>query len=149
MSAEAVKRGRGRPRKDGQPNKSSSSVPVQKNPDCEPATKGYVKCIARQVSDHRHEQNFIPFFNCAIAIICWFVIVYAIVIKVAMPETIYWAISAIAIVTALSTFDGFLNDVGVTNTSNKANCEAIQKYIPPEEIQRVCEVFNKKKECEE
>ena len=44
----AVKRGRGRPRKDGQLN--WSSMPA--NPDCEPASKGYVKCIARALTKH-------------------------------------------------------------------------------------------------
>ena len=37
-----VKRGRGRPRKVVEPE-------APKNPDCEPATKGFVKCIARTV----------------------------------------------------------------------------------------------------
>lgn len=44
-----VKRGRGRPRKDGKV--------IVKNPDCEVATKGYVKCVGRTViatSDHSH-----------------------------------------------------------------------------------------------
>ena len=46
-----VKRGRGRSRKEEEP-------PEVKNPDCETATKGYVKCLLRKISAaswHQHD----------------------------------------------------------------------------------------------
>lgn len=50
MSTE-VKRGRGRPWKVVEPD-------ATKNPDCEPATKGFVKCVVRKAAEHKHKFGF-------------------------------------------------------------------------------------------
>lgn len=33
----------------------AKKVAVKKNPDCDPVTKGYVKCLMRKTYNHRHE----------------------------------------------------------------------------------------------
>ena len=148
MSVEAVKRGRGRPRKDGQPNKSN--VPMQKNPDCEPATKGYVKCIARKfyqeqiIKNLEHRQGSI-----GVDAGFWFIVtimfgvLYLINSRIEVLTLFF--ISLALLINALIQYTGYLDTI---RCSGK-NTDFMEKYVPPEEIQRVCEVSNKKKECEE
>ena len=138
MPAE-LKRGRGRPRKDGQPVHSSKP----KNPDYEPATKGYVKCIARKLADHTHKRP-LPMLNLSVAIAgytsgaCWIF---------AIPETEIYKpslITGIFLISIVCTIN--LIDWGLQTETKTASGDfsVIQKYQPPAEC---CEPA--KKECEE
>ena len=121
------------------------------NPDCEPATKGYVKCIARKfhkeqvVGNLKHQQEG-HLIDCA----GWLILSIFFGIMSFLTSSIYMIIGLFISLGFIA--DHFLDYQGAHDTirCSRENTEFIQKYIPPEEIQRICEVFNKpKKECEE
>ena len=62
------------------------------NPDCEPATKGYVKCLIRKTKDHNHPQDSKYFFTGVTAIIGWFCVFLSI-----FPPTPPSLLSAVAV----------------------------------------------------
>jgi hypothetical protein len=152
MTAEPIQRGRGRPRKDGQPNKSSSKP---KNPDCEPASKGYVKCIARKFYENQILTG-IQFRNQAKLLDVFFwgflTLIFGILFWIYNLTNTYLAtfsiVAAAFVINALSEWTHGMDEERYSERDE--HTEFMQKYIPPEEIKRVCETFNKpKKECEE
>lgn len=143
-----VKRGRGRPRKDGQPAQASKP----KNPDCEPATKGYVKCMIRTTRDHTHGQDiksgsviFGVIFGTAIFLIAIFSGDKELYATFTIPSALFTLGLSLVWWDLARTSDDY-----TTERISESEPECLKKYIAPEEIQRICEVFNKpKKECEE
>ena len=121
------------------------------NPDCEPATKGYVKCLIRKTRDHTHGHD-----------ICWgatflgMVGGFAFFLFVLLSgnkeaaDTMLFPDLFFTLACALATLDLHItNNTNTTYGIEESEPEILKKYIPPEEIDRVCKEFNKpKKECE-
>ena len=132
-----VKRGRGRPRKDGQPVQSRKP----ENPDCEPATKGYVKCIARKTLKHQHKKDSCYGITLLGALVGWFWLLgNAMVIPTRqLTETHFYILLAATTVLTLLSIDLVRAEDDCTFTPD-TEFPVIQKYEPP-----TCE---KKEECE-
>ena len=125
-------------RKAGRPRKVVEEV----NPDCEPATKGYVKCLLRKTRDHSHEQRVTESGCCTlVSAICWVYIslswLWMCVSRGAYQwGTVHTVVFTIAVVCAILTLDRLGDNVVHT-------CCITQKE--PEVIQPHCK---KKKDCE-
>ena len=135
--SEPVKRGRGRPRK---------TEPVQTkptNPDCEPATKGYVKCVARTLVDRMGQEieangvNSDP-GNMLIISSLGFVFAWMLAMFVRTEPVAAWASGCSAIVLLICGHEVWAHDHHI-HTCKSYEIRSIQKYTP------VCE---EKKECE-
>ena len=134
--SEPVKRGRGRPRK---------TEPVQTtptNPDCEPATKGYVKCVARTLVDKigdavgtSHEGEGLL----SIVIGGFLFVCYCFAMTAKTEPIAAWAcgVGALAMLSAWGEI--LIHDHKLISHQNQDTMPHIQKYTP------VCE---EKKECE-
>jgi hypothetical protein len=162
MTKEEVKRGRGRPRKVANAD-AIAKMKIEamlaedemrarlyakpKNPDCEVATKGYVKCIARKTTKHAHAQTCrstftllsVLFLTCS-WVVCAFII---------HDSTIAWISGVGALMMVAVALDHDADYAGKTETSDidgnpitpHGYPEYLQKYTPP-----TCE---KKKECDD
>ena len=124
------KRARGRPKK------------AAENPDCEVATKGYVKCVARKLGEHTHENFKIKMSDGVLAFV-------GIVGLISIGEAGY-ILDQISIPTLLMTFvffgmyslvAGMVTSHGCTETSYDLDeVKAIQPHTePPCEPKRECE----------
>lgn len=128
MTTPTTTRGRGRPRK--QPE----------NPDCEPATKGYVKCVARKLISGPIDKAG-GAFNSAII---WMIIAAAFTVTmcaISGPHTdpfstLNWATVAFMISFALGVHDVVL---GYYLFSYPEQYDYVRKYKPPCEPKRGCE----------
>jgi hypothetical protein len=121
-----------------------------KNPDCEPATRGYVKCLLRKNLEHKHEQNTSGDLSIVVAAFGW------------VATTLAWSLSCLSNVSPslLTVLDAWsvplslfsvamtvvafdMGYIGVSlTTSVEGECpKEIQKWQLP-----TCE---KKKDCEE
>jgi hypothetical protein len=116
-----------------------------KNPDLEPATKGYVKCVARKTTDHEHSVTYptVGLFIGSAGLMCaWFWM------ATLHESTLCWitGIGALMMFWIGVCFD--FSDGTMTETSNLDGGahtpyrypDYLQKYIPPP-----CE---KKEDCE-
>ena len=134
----AEKRGRGRPRKN--PQEESG----QKNPDCEPATKGYVKCLCRKISEHRHPQNAFPFLAIGATAISSIVIILELITPAtnSFSECEWYSMCTILIVGIIMAIDtiGFIS-LERTGKPTEYNANIIKRYEPP--------VCKDKSECED
>lgn len=125
-----------------------STKKEEANPDCRPATVGYVKRIARKVYNHNHMNRASCMFSTIVAVIMWAVWIVSFfgfgTAQTYMPFAWYPVTTTYlccAIVVSAVVLD-------VLNTSDKSNCypdhpgveHAIAKYTPP-----VCE---DKDECD-
>lgn len=150
MEPATAKRGRGRPRKDGQPVKSSSKP---KNPDCEPASKAFVKCIARKMHSHTHEQSVDGSLLLLTTIGLWVIFLvdsYSHTTDTQfLSEQAGLVVFGMTIVCSVLMIELYI--IGTRRTTiPKEDSSYLDKYIPPEEIKRICDVFDEpKKECEE
>ncbi len=137
-------------RKRGRQRKNQSIVAKSKNPDCEPATKGYVKCLFRHFHEHETHDHAISDFSItapigALAVVG--LIVSAILWCVSLDESIpvsYQTMFAAIFWMCGILFSGFILG-GKTKTSNKRPeryPEIFKKYQPPE-----C-TYESEKECE-
>ena len=138
------KRPVGRPRKNPRLASQQATIDAIETPDCEPATKGFVKCIARKTSTHTHpidceELHAVIVLTNSSVILCLGVIL-------AYASGATGAAIVIGGVTCLCImFVYVINDRRrYEQTGGVEVCgstyEAIQKYEPPK-----CE---EKKECE-
>lgn len=121
-------------------------IDALENPDCEPATKGYVKSIARKLVSHRHEQcgfGLWYFFATVIGFLAW---ICAMVVRT--EPIAAWAIGVGTLVSGACLAETIETSQYNTETSNiDASADTdygypdyIKKYEPPN-----CE---KKNECE-
>lgn len=119
------------------------------NPDCEPATKGYVKCIARTViSKHKHYQSSSRKDGTEIGFLLFAAVwlfsgLFS--LNAALPthyfEQISWLSGFAAIIMVFVNID--VSGIGSNYTHNgESDIKAIQKYEPPK-----CE--SPKRDCEE
>jgi hypothetical protein len=132
-----TKRGRGRPKKER----------VIENPDCEPATKGFVKCLMRKYDGkHTHEQTsggFALFLLSGMFVAAWLALV---TIRPGVIDPVYiWMAGLFAVVTAVAAYE--LESVGGYRTAPPTGMfERDPKYLQAYEAPKVeCEP---KKECE-
>ena len=111
------------------------------NPDCQPATKGYVKCVVRKAAEHRHKYGF----DCAPIVIMIAILSLAWAFCVSVHESNLAWITGIGALMMISVGVSFSDDT--TETSNIDGSfgtpypypDYLKKYTPPV----VCE----KKEC--
>jgi len=118
MTAPA-KRRVGRPRK--QPE----------NPDCEVATRGYVKCVARNISHHNHKQRCFPIITLLLSVssvAIWVLSLNQFALGLAI-------VSTAVLIDLWFVFDNRME----TREALLDNPEAIQKYEPPCEPKRGCD----------
>lgn len=113
------------------------------NPDCEPATKGFVKCIVRKAAEHKHAINIDNCIVMFLAVLLSFVWVWAAVYHDSILA-LTTGIGALMMFTVGFSFEG--SHTGTSNIDGRICTEYIypdylKKYTPP-----VCE---KKKECGE
>jgi hypothetical protein len=110
--------------KRGRPLKKVEPV----NTDELPATQGYVKCIARKIYQHTHNNDVQYGWTICTALIAWMVILgvgmmqflgcgyqSGCMYRNMIPSEIWYAIIAIAIVTTLVTADAYGTDNQDTN----------------------------------
>jgi len=117
-----------------------------KNPDCEPATKGYVKCLMRKIHTHYHGQNISCVFTLSGAACGWFITLMACfgfgTSATASPFGFYPPVGYGLILSIVLTLVGL--DLCYSNNACVSTEEdipsVIKKYTPP-----TCE---KKDECE-
>ena len=135
--SEPVKRGRGRPRK---------TEPVQTkptNPDCEPATKGYVKCVARKIINNGgiyfEAVNPSLSINNFIGIVAFLFGIWWVAAVAFQDSTVAWVmgVASICMLSVATEMSWHKHEVIVKLNGDKE--PAFQKYTP------VCE---EKKECE-
>ena len=116
-----------------------------KNPDCEMASKGYVKCIARKLGEHTHDNFIIAMSWAILALIAFAVMMFcypaALVRNSISGPTIIITLFIIGVHQMGVSFAS--NLLSTSKSENVATIKAIQKYTPPAPV---CE---KKKECEE
>ena len=112
------------------------------NPDCQPATKGYVKCVVRKAAEHKHKFGF----DCGSIVIMVVLLSLAWVFCVSIHESnLAWitGIGALMMVSVGACYDE--DKKTETSTIDGRICtdyvypDYLKKYTPP-----VCE---KKKEC--
>ncbi|MDD2246422.1 MAG: hypothetical protein PHC39_05005 [Proteiniphilum sp.] len=137
MAKDEVKRGRGGPKKVRETEKPA-------NPDCEPATKGFVKCIARTLVDKQSSHFYYEnrdsdcggMFSFAVGTFAFFVWGFA--MSVDNVPMVAWASGVIVIMCIVGIAEMYINKPNI-RLNTRDYCKAIQKYEPP-----TCE----KKECE-
>jgi len=125
MTTSPTKRSVGRPRKNAK---------KQENPDCEVATKGFVKRVARKLDTmHNMNHNHLP--SC----LCWLALgmLYAIVaFLIALP---IHEIAIISLIPLSISLHDFMMHAAVKNDQRK-DCSFMQKHEdPPCEPKRGCE----------
>lgn len=132
-----AKRGRGRPKKVVEPI----------NPDYEPATKGFVKCIARKLNAHKHTMDFNSILSYHVYSNLFLFVISACVAKMAVDthDVLLIVVSLLCAGAAIVILCAAANEYVEQSTSDTKNYsgeinKAIQKYEPP-----TCEP---KKECE-
>jgi hypothetical protein len=136
---EEKKRGRGRPKKEEK----------VENPDCEPATKGFVKCLMRKYDNgHTHKQRGGGLAMIALALL--FGVVWLACVTMPNPsmganQPLYaWMFGSLAAVSVVAAYEiASIGEGRTTEPNNTMWCthpEYIRKYEPP-----TCEP---KKECE-
>ena len=104
---------------------TSKKKPAQKNPDCEPATKGYVKCIARKLVDGPMDKS--NGYLCS-ALFWWIVAVIAMFGGARVFETT-WPKMVFTVASLLMVHDIICLFIELSSSSSQ---EYIQKYEPPE-----------------
>lgn len=126
---------------------TKKKVPEVKNPDCEPATKGYVKCLIRRTAQHTHEMRGDCLFTLAFAILTWITTFTMYLCTFSInPDTVrvanQWMIP-IFLVSVLSTtvvIDAFrTSDLHTCSNYDNTNYKIVGKYKPPECTKHDCE----------
>ena len=108
--------------------------PQQKNPDLLPATRGYVKCIARRINRHKHPQNSDPFISAILTALGGLVWIFMVVDGTIAntphtPEWAYWIVVAFT-VTQLSIAYA-INGIDESETCNTSYDGGDQKLLKP------------------
>jgi len=114
-----------------------------KNPDCEPATKGYVKCLLRKTRDHSHAFGLAGGDLWATGTMCgWIISMIAFIGARTNTTCSEWlpALVAFSIVCTIGVSE-FARMSGEVTAGLKDTPKAIQKWQPP-----MCE---RKKDCDE
>lgn len=107
----------------------------EKNPDCEPATKGYVKSLLRKTREHTHHYANFPFFS-LLGTIGGFFITFAFAMGLGTTTSfVAWgwyppvgpsiAFTLSCLVLFLNNFDAVIGGV------YKPYPDELQKYTPP------------------
>jgi hypothetical protein len=92
------------------------------NPDLLPATRGYVKCIARKIHNHKHEQNgrgIATYLAATIGVGLWFVMLIS---TPRTPEWAYWIVVAFDVITICISYDrqmDFYTSTGTPDPNQK------------------------------
>jgi hypothetical protein len=110
------------------------------NPDCDVATKGYVKCLIRTTRSHRHVIGYVPLFTILCATIGWLVTI-ALILSNNVHDTAAFPIFLFTFVCSAFALDRYFDDDMTFNTEGEIPTQ-IQAYVPP---MPKCE---KKPECE-
>lgn len=106
------------------------------NPDHDPATKGYVKCLLRKTRDHTHEQTANGDWCVLGAGMCWFYVIMSWFLSVVtMGKFVLGMEHAFGFMTALTLSIVALEfiDTGSSNTGSPDPSEpkCIREYTPP------------------
>jgi hypothetical protein len=111
--------------------------PKQKNPDLLPATRGYVKCIARRINSHKHPQNSDPFVSAiltALGGLVWIFMVVdgAIAHTPHAPEWAYWLVTLFTVTQLSALYTTYSIDDGETGpTSYNSGDQKLLKAWEP------------------
>lgn len=98
------------------------------NPDCDVATKGYVKCLIRTTRSHQHRIDYNPVFTIACAIggvMLLFAMGIFDIVSVYAPSVFLFTI-----VCSVFALDRYCDD-DLTHTIEGEIPKQIQEYIPP------------------
>jgi hypothetical protein len=119
----------------------------EKNPDCEPATRKYVKCLLRKYTQHKHEPCGFWLASIIGAVIGW-LFTFAVYTVSAYPKDLYstsvantWLIPLFLFSVACTIFTYEIHYIATTNTTSDTTTHPeLDEYTPP-----TCE---KKDECD-
>jgi hypothetical protein len=111
---------------------TDEETPKPENPDLLPATRGYVKCIARRINSHKHPQNAGPFVSIILTMIGGMIWVFMVAdgivgINPHVPEWAYWVVVAFT-VTQLSIAYA-INDIDASETDTTSYDSGDQKLL--------------------
>lgn len=133
MTATPPKRPVGRPKKVRDPIKAAEEFNRVHNPDSEPASKGYVKCVARKIVSHSYHRHQNPLLG-TLAVMSVLVLFASWVIVISNPSNhnVYLVGSALAfqsgaiLLACIVTPPPKLEPI-----TPKDDIKQIQKYTPP------------------
>jgi hypothetical protein len=108
--------------------------PKPENPDLLPATRGYVKCIARRINSHKHPQNSeagLSMLLVALGGILWVFMVANGTLgpQPHAPEWAYWLVTLFTVTQLSALYTTYSIDGGETNTTSYDSGD--QKLLKP------------------
>ena len=103
----------------------------KRNPDREPATKGYVKCLIRNTREHTHRYNDYPLLSSLGLGIGWMVAIIILVAQSRSGLNSLGAVIAFALACTITFLDGIYKNDSTEGVRESTNPKIIQKYNPP------------------
>jgi hypothetical protein len=103
------------------------------NPDLLPATRGYVKCIARKINNHHHRQSVCGLATCMAIGIAGFAWIIVVVLSntagpIRTPEWVYWLLTAFLVTQIINLYELTKID---SNTTADSSYDKDHKTIEP------------------